>query len=68
MDLREYLFRKRMTIKALAEEMDCSKPQLSLVKRGKPVSPRFARRLEKATNGEIQASDIVTIQPKERIA
>lgn len=60
MDLREYMFRKRLTNKQMAALLDCSEPQIILVRRGKPVSEKFARQLERATNGEIQRTEVVT--------
>ncbi len=63
MDLREYMFKYRITNKQMAEFLDCSEPQIALVKRGKPVSKKFARQLERATNGEIKKENVVTNEP-----
>ncbi len=60
MDLREYMFRKRLTNKQMAALLDCSEPQIILVRRGKQVSEKFARQLEKATDGEVKRSEVVT--------
>ena len=63
MDLREYMFRKRMTIPHLCKLMDCSRQQIGLVKAGRPVSKNFARQLERVTNGEVTVAEIVTSGP-----
>ncbi len=63
MDLREYMFRKRMTIPHLCKLMDCSRQQIGLVKAGKPVSKKFARQLERITDGEVTVAEIVTSGP-----
>jgi DNA-binding transcriptional regulator YdaS (Cro superfamily) len=60
MDLREYMFHNRLSNKNMAEILDCSIPQIILVRRGKRVSKKFARQLEKATNGQITATEVVT--------
>ncbi len=60
MDLREYLFRKRMTIPCLAKMLDCSRQQIGLVKAGRPVSKKFARQIERVTNGEVTVDEVVT--------
>ncbi len=55
-DLREYLYRRHIQVKAFAESIDYSPTQLSTVihKRRKP-GKKLARLIEKATNGKITA-------------
>ena len=60
MDLREYLFRKRKTYKAFAEEINYSPSRVMDVahKRKKP-GRKFIQAVEKATNGEVNKEDLM---------
>ncbi len=60
MDLREYLFRNRISIKALADQLEYSRTHLSLIvnKKAHP-SARLARDIERATNGEVTAKELL---------
>ena len=60
MDLREYMFKERLKNHEMAEILDCSVPQIILVRRGHHVSKKFARQIERATNGKVKASEVVT--------
>jgi plasmid maintenance system antidote protein VapI len=60
MKLREYLFVHRMTVKEFSELVDYSRTHLSAIinEKLKP-SPKLARRIEKETNGEVKAEDLL---------
>lgn len=60
MDLREYLFRKRLTVKEFSELIDCSRTHVSAIvnNRIKP-SKRLAKSIELATNGEVKAEELL---------
>lgn len=60
MDLREYLFRKRLTVKQLADKLEYSRTHLSQIVNGhiKP-SPRLAKSIEKETDGEVTAEELL---------
>lgn len=60
MDLRRYLFENRITAKAFAQLMDCSRQQIGLVVAGKPVGKKFARQIEKATKGVVMRYEVIT--------
>jgi len=63
MDLRTYLFFKRKSIKSLAEEIDYSPSQLSAVVSSKRKPGRkLAKLIEKATNGEVKAEELLNAQ------
>jgi hypothetical protein len=67
MDLRTYLFFKRRSIKSLADAIDYTPSQLSAVVNGRRRPGRkLARLIEKATNGDIKAVDLLKmeIQPE----
>lgn len=64
MDLREYMFRKRLSLDEMAELLDCSISQIIRMRAGKTVSPKFARLTSVATDGEIGINDIVISQKK----
>lgn len=60
MDLREYLFRKKIGIQQFADELEYSRTHLSLIVHGKSKpSARLAKAIEKATQGEVKASDLL---------
>lgn len=63
MDIREYMFRNRLTNKKMAEILDCSLPQIGLIRRGAKVSHKFARQVQKATNGMVSIEEICTLIP-----
>jgi DNA-binding transcriptional regulator YdaS (Cro superfamily) len=62
MDLSEYLFKNRKTtnIQKLADQLKYSRTHLSQIVNGhsKP-SRRLAEAIEKATNGEVKAEDLL---------
>ncbi len=60
MKLREYLFVHRMTVKEFSELLDYSRTHLSAIVNEKlKPSPKLARRIEKETNGEVKAEDLI---------
>ncbi len=58
MNLKEYMSRKRMPNRMLACVLDCSVPQIVLARRGK-VSAKFARQIEKYTEGLVTVKEIL---------
>lgn len=63
MDLREYLFRKKIGIQQFADELEYSRTHLSLIVHGKSKpSVRLAKAIEKATNGEVKAEELLNRQ------
>jgi len=60
MNLREYLFVKRITVKDFSELVDYSRTHLSAIVNGKlRPSPKLARRIEKATEGEVTVEELL---------
>ncbi len=60
MDLREYLFRKRMTTKEFAEKLEYSRTHLTLILNGKSrPSKRLAKDIERLTDGEVTVADLL---------
>lgn len=60
MDLREFLFRKKMHLTELAIKVNYSRQHLSGVMHGK-IKPgkKLIEAIEKATNGEVKAEDLL---------
>jgi transcriptional regulator with XRE-family HTH domain len=59
MNLKEYLYLKKVTIKDLSELLDYSRPHLSGVVNGKlKPSRKLARAIQKYTNGEVTMEEI----------
>jgi DNA-binding transcriptional regulator YdaS (Cro superfamily) len=60
MELREWLFRKKITQTKLAKEVGVSKQYMYLVCSNKHrVSSKLALKIEKFTNGEVTAEELV---------
>lgn len=60
MDLREYLFHKRLSIKEFGEMVDCTRPYISAVVHGRLIpSIRLAKSIETVTNGEVTAESLL---------
>lgn len=60
MKLREYLKLNNLTISAFADQIEYSRPHLSRVLTGKlKLGKKLARDIEKATNGQVKAHEIV---------
>ena len=64
MDIRHYLFEKRMTSTALAKKIGIQRSYLSAITSGKTIPSRtMAMRIEAATEGAVTAAEIMF--PKE---
>lgn len=60
MDLREYLFYNRITIKKFSETVECTRTHLSEIIHGRrSASRRLAKDIEKATDGQVKAKDLI---------
>jgi DNA-binding transcriptional regulator YdaS (Cro superfamily) len=60
MDLREYLFRKRMTVTDFSKLIDYSRTHISEIIHGtRRPGKKVARIIEKATNGEVTAEELL---------
>lgn len=60
MDLRRYLFENRITQKQFAESIDYSRAYITLIANGQitKVGRKFARAVQKATNGVVTLEDL----------
>jgi DNA-binding transcriptional regulator YdaS (Cro superfamily) len=67
MNLREYMFRKRLTCTSLAEILDCSRQWVAHAKNGHKVSAKFARQIEKITDGNVTVDEILNPKDEEWI-
>lgn len=64
MDLRTYLFKNRITQKAFAEILDYSHHHIhNYLHKRLRVSPKLARKIEKVTNGEVTAKEVLDHNP-----
>jgi transcriptional regulator with XRE-family HTH domain len=60
MNLREYLFIKRMSIQEFSEIVDYSRVHISGIVNGKfRPSRKLAKRIEKETNGEVTINELL---------
>lgn len=60
MDLREFLFRKKISITDFAKELMISRNYLNQICLGNQIpSPRLARDIERATKGEVTAKELL---------
>ncbi len=60
MDLREYLFRKKMTVAEFGRQINFSRIHLSKIIHGeRRPSPKLAKIIEQATNGEVIAKELL---------
>jgi DNA-binding transcriptional regulator YdaS (Cro superfamily) len=60
MDLREYLFIHRLSVKDFSEKLDYSRTHLSAIVHGKlKPSKRLARAIERETNGEVTVEELL---------
>jgi DNA-binding transcriptional regulator YdaS (Cro superfamily) len=60
MDLREWLFRNRIKITPFARSLEYDPVHLNKIVNGKRnPSKRLAKAIEKATNGEVKADELV---------
>lgn len=60
MELREYLFRNKITVKKFAELLDYSIVTISAISNGR-IKPgaKLARYIEKQTNGAVMTDDLI---------
>lgn len=69
MDLREYLFKNRMTLVEFSRVVDFNRDHLSRVMHGrKRPSKKLARIIEKATNGHVKAQELLNFGIDEKSA
>lgn len=62
MKIRIYLLKKGLTIKQFAESIDFEPSYIAAIARGKVKAGRkVARIIEKATEGEIKAEEVIAI-------
>ncbi len=60
MEIKEYLFRNDMSIKRLADIIECHPAYLGAVKRKeKKPGKKLARQIERATNGDVKAKELL---------
>ena len=59
MNLREYLFRKRISQTRMAEQLGLSRAYFSRVVSGKVPSPAVAIKIEKATGGIVTRDEVL---------
>jgi len=60
MDLRTFLFLNKIQLKEFAKQIDYTSNQISEVMHGRrPAGKRLARAIEKATNGQVKAEDLI---------
>lgn len=66
MDLREYLFRNRITVKKFSEKMECARTHISEILHGRrKPSKRLAQSIENATNGEVTVAELMAMKPRD---
>ncbi len=66
MDLREYMFRNRLSSVQLAKDLDCSRGQITLMRMGKRVGKRFALDVEKITGGMVTVGELINGKPQRK--
>ena len=60
MDLREYLFRKRISIVKFSKNLDCSRDHISRIIHGKlKPGKRLAADIERLTDGEVTTQELL---------
>lgn len=60
MDLRTYLFQKRISIADFSRQLKCSRDHLSRIVNGKlKPSARLAEDIEQATDGEVTVKELL---------
>ena len=68
MNLREYLFLKRMSVTEFSKMVDHSRNYISQIINGKHVpSKKLARAIERATDGEVKADELMKGESDENI-
>jgi len=60
MDLRQYLFDKRIKIAEFSRMLDYSRNHLNQVVLGNmPITEKLARAIERVTNGDLKKEDLI---------
>lgn len=60
MDLREYLFRNRLSITDFAKKINYDRNYISKIMHSvRSPGQKLAKEIEKATNGEVKANDLI---------
>lgn len=60
MDLREYLFRNRLTVTELSKKLECHRTYLSEIVNGaRKPGKRLAKDIERATDGQVTADELL---------
>lgn len=63
MDLREYLFRKRISVTEFARQIDFARAYLNqVVSKRRIPGKKMAEIIEHATNGEVTLKDLSTLE------
>lgn len=67
MELKEYLYLQRLTIKEFSDILDYSRVHISSIINGKSyASDKIARKIERVTGGEVTRSDLPKIPDDKR--
>lgn len=60
MTLRDYLYYNKISVKEFSESLDYSRTHMSAIIHGRlKPSKRLAKAIEKATNGEVKAEELL---------
>lgn len=62
--LQKWLLERQMTTGEFVELIGCSGPVIWKVKRGLPISPKYARRIKEITGGAVDPSVMVVGKPR----
>ena len=63
MDLREYIFRNRLTITAMAQQLMVNRNYLARIVNGHLIpSKRLAKDIERCTNQDVKAEEFVKMK------
>jgi DNA-binding transcriptional regulator YdaS (Cro superfamily) len=62
MDLREYLFRKRISLTEFSEQIGYARTYMSGVVNGKKPGKKLAKAIEKATNGQVTVDELLSLK------
>lgn len=67
MNLRDYLYYNKISVKDFSKNLDYSRTHISAIIHGrlKPTK-RLAKAIEQATNGEVKAEDLISYKEKRR--
>jgi len=61
MDLREYLFKKRMSVSDFAKKINFARTYISgIISGANKPSKKLAKIIEEATNGEVTAEELLS--------